>query len=93
MQYPPPPPHLVPEQSHPPLSKQTPSKNWDPVKPHLFANLVGGTNQKKQKKYKRGIIMFTIQLYFWLLLWDDNGYIGEGDYKRWPDTCMCVCQP
>ena len=26
--------------------------------------------------------MFTIQLYFCLLL-------GEGEYKKQPDTCMC----
>ena len=31
------------EKSHPPLSQQPPSKNWDPVKPLFFENLVGGS--------------------------------------------------
>ena len=30
----------------PPLSQQYPSKNWDPVKPPLFENLVGDSNHQ-----------------------------------------------
>ena len=36
----------------------------------------------KRTNQKWGITMFTIQLYFCLLL-------GEGEYKKQLDTCMC----
>ena len=36
----------------PPLSLQPPSKNWDPVKPTLFENLVGGSNSQKGAHFK-----------------------------------------
>ena len=32
-----------PEKCHPTLSQQATSQNWDPVKPPLFENLVGGS--------------------------------------------------
>ena len=32
-----------PEKSYPPLSQQTPSKSWGPVKPPIFENLIGGS--------------------------------------------------
>ena len=36
--------------SPPPLSQKPHSKNWDPVKPPLFENLVGGSTPSPQQK-------------------------------------------
>ena len=44
-----PPPPPAPEKSHPPLSQRIPSQNWDPVKPLLFENLVGGSNPPAER--------------------------------------------
>ena len=44
-------PSPPPENSHPPLSQQPPSKSWGPVKPHLFENLVGGSVTSRNEGY------------------------------------------
>ena len=62
----------LPLKKSPLLSQQPPSENWDPVKPPLFENLVGGSslpcsNGRGGAHYDFGLTHFMPVFYFYTL--------------------------
>ena len=70
-----------PEKSHPPLSQQSPSKNWDPIKPLFFENLVGGSTlthhtPTPQQKWGRCTLLYnSIYISTYLCIYVSQQYI------------------
>ena len=49
----------LPEKVHPCLSQQLPSKNWDPVNPYFFENLVEDSTPQQVGKGARTMLLLT----------------------------------